>query len=226
MTGAAPIRLFATVDRAEQASVIKGVQMVRECLARAAAAPARRFDLRFASAKTLPADAEPPQLVIASLLPDLTRARENRADGFVRWAKHLRELQGSGAPVFLCTIFRHVPDDVATDSRGERLVRIRELNLLAIELSHALGVSVVDIDCVLAHFGARMLQTDYRLSGECAAVAAGYAIARAVLSCGVDALADPVLQEKACELLGPLDRVPALIHRLERRQQEAAQSDG
>lgn len=226
MTGVAPIRLFATVDASEHGAIAMGAELVRAYLAGARAEAVEPFAISFASAGSLPGPAEPPHLIITSLLTELLDASSMERDASDRWSSYLEHLLECGAPVFLCTIFRHVPGRSASGDPDPRLVRIRELNLLAVELSHSLGVNVIDTDRALANLGGKALQTDHRLGGSRASIAAGHAIAHAVLGYGLDELGDPALQENARNRLGGMDKVPDLILRFERERQTRAKTDG
>ncbi len=91
----------------------------------------------------------------------------------IHWSRIIAEIQRtSGASVFLCNVFRHVPGGSpyryfrTPPSLGER---IRRFNLLAADLSHDTGIYIVDLDRALADRGADALKTDYRLMGEAAA---------------------------------------------------------
>jgi hypothetical protein len=118
--------------------------------------------------------------------------------------------------VFVCTIFRHVAAGAASQAPadGIRLVeRIRRLNLLAAELSHDSGVGVLDLDRVLAHIGARELQSDYRLSGRIVAEVAGHAIVAGLLAVGLDDIVPPDVQQRAQQYQGNLWGIYAYVDR-------------
>jgi hypothetical protein len=221
---AEPIRIVAQVDACEQ----NGVRLGGEFLARsvAAARPEHRhaFALTFADpdAQTLP----PAHIRILSLLPELSRTREAKGDIRARWEERLGALRKPASLVFLCTIFRAVRDRDRSGRADETLVRIRELNLLAVELSHALGIRVIDFDRVLAHFGARPLNTDYRLGSAMAAGLVGHTLVSAMLAGGLDDVIDPVVQEAAREALGGPDNVPALLKALAASRGEQGQARG
>jgi hypothetical protein len=78
----------------------------------------------------------------------------------------------------------------------------------------------------MAHFGARMLDTDYLLSGDRAAGAAGHAMASAILASGLDDLIDPILQEKARAILGGLETIPELLRHREQAHRRSSQGNG
>ena len=226
MTGIEPLRIMAEIDRAEHEAVKMAATLLSQSLrvAQPDAAPAIKLALRPPGAP-LKAEASPHALVI-SLLPDLARQREAKADCVRRWTDRLAAMQDSADLVFLCTIFRHVSGRDRAGGPNETLVRIRELNLMAVELSHALGIAVIDIDRALAHYGARMLQTDYRLGGESAALAAGHTIASAILAGGLDDRIEPELQEAARALLGGVEKVPVLIARHQQLKQQGGSPRG
>jgi hypothetical protein len=95
-------------------------------------------------------------------------------------------LAQTGKPVFLLTLFRNVPieDDPAQAAR--RLVRLRRLNLSAMEVSRLHGVFIVDIDRALADIGALALATDYRLRGDPAARVCAITLGRCLVSNAMD----------------------------------------
>lgn len=141
-------------------------------------------------------------IYITSILTELDRPAAPRSDILARWTDRLRHLQDHVGHVFLCTIFRHVDGRARGGARDETLARIRMLNLLVADLSKALDVGVIDIDCGMATFGARHLGTDYRLRGEAAAVVAGHTIAAAILGANLDDLIDHAVQDGAQRALG------------------------
>jgi hypothetical protein len=131
----------------------------------------------------------PGAIRLVSLLLELERAPMD-------WAEHERAIRetvsamasAADAPIFLLTIFRHVPLERDRPAAPLRL-RLRRLNLLALELSRELGVNVIDIDRFIADTGGHTAQTDYRLEGERAASLAGFVMAQVLL---MDALPDHV----------------------------------
>ncbi len=107
--------------------------------------------------------------------------------------------QNPDARIFLCNVFRHVPDQPAycrgaTEGLAER---IRRFNLLAIELSQETGLFLVDLDRTLAQHGARELQTDYRLGGPAAAAVGAQVLVWTLLKAGLDEFLPPELQTEA-----------------------------
>src|SRR5207302_7755388 len=82
-------------------------------------------------------------------------------------------LQTGATHVFLCNIFRRVPE-IAHCYYGTReslQERIQRFNVLAAEVSQDTGAYVIDLDRALADIGGRVLQTDYRLGNAAAATA-------------------------------------------------------
>lgn len=151
--------------------------------------------------------AETPGVIIVSLLNEV-RGAQGEWDGIAaRWRRQAEALvAGTARPVFFCTVFRHVPANTAGPTpRIAVTERVRRLNLLAAELSHATGANVIDIDRTLAHFGARLLATDYTIGGQIGAEVAGDVIASALLEAGLDDLVPQDRLEKARLLHGGLD---------------------
>lgn len=119
-----------------------------------------------------------------------------------QWGRILPEVQracGAGS-VFLCNVFRHVPGRLPLPSNG-RLPslreRIRRMNLIAADLSHQTGISIVDLDRGLARHGGRELHTDYRLLGDSAAAAGAAILVSTLFRAGLDEHLAPEVQEKA-----------------------------
>lgn len=98
--------------------------------------------------------------------------------------------------IFVCTVFRHVGTNVNQEASA-KLIRIRQLNRLAADLSRRYGLFVVDVDRDLANIGARRLQTDYRLGGSAVTALVGKSIALALLSAGLDDYVAFEIQDEA-----------------------------
>jgi hypothetical protein len=109
---------------------------------------------------------------------------------------HVKLLSTRGPKVLLLTVFRHVAAGDNPDIERDILVRIRRLNLLAIELSNEFGVSVADFDRDFADVGALPLATDFRLGGEAAKGMAAWALVRYVITNSLDGTVDFNLQDK------------------------------
>jgi hypothetical protein len=136
-------------------------------------------------------------IVLTSLLAEV----ENYAEP---WATVERRLQDyyaalsekTGGQIFVLTVFRYVGTNEHQDSSA-KLVRIRQLNRLAADLSRRYGVLVVDLDRDLANVGARRLQTNYRLGGGLVTSLVGRSIALALLSAGLDEYVAFDIQDEA-----------------------------
>lgn len=191
------------VTPTEMAGLKAGVSELRAQLA--ALAPDQAFEIRLG---LLPPDFRPPRapshpdVFIVSLLPELERAGEAMEAVEARWREHLSLLQDTGATIFVCTIYRHVGGVPDPDQRLAVLERVRRLNLLAVTLSHALGVGVIDLDRAFAERGAAVLRTDHRLGGPFAAEVIGHTVLSALLSMGLDEVMDPGLQEAVRKAIG------------------------
>jgi hypothetical protein len=216
MSSSGLVRIEAVVDDGERPTLVAAAERLGESLS---AASENRRDIRLNFAASLDAVEvhEPTTLVIASLLPDVSR-NESMPTTEARWRRQLSSLAARpGVSVLLCTVFRHVPRNVPeahSSARAMTTERIRRLNLLAAELSHDTGAGVIDIDRTFAHLGARALETDYRLTGAVAAKVAAHTIAWSVLSVGLDDAIAPQIQERALQCLGPLWQIGDLMNRL------------
>jgi hypothetical protein len=162
-------------------------------------------------------------IVCLSLLPDLFDTEEDWPETETRLrhaAAALRDgIMARGVPVFVVTIFRHL-----TAKHSALLPRLRRLNLLAARLSQEFGIFVIDLDRVLAHRGARELDSDARLGSEAARRLATEVIVETLLSMGVDHLIDDaalqralVFQQGQREIARMQLSVPTELMRLERR---------
>jgi hypothetical protein len=221
MSGA-PIAIDALVDPLERPGLVAAAEQLSACLGAAAEGADWPVRLNFRR----PGDSvlldTAPTLIVTSLLPEVAR-EEPIAETDARWRAYLDRLKTPGAPVFVCTVFRHVAERSKAGATSPLLARIRRLNRLAVTLSQELDVGVIDLDRVMAHIGGRALNADYRLSGVVAAEVAGHTAAWAMLSWGLDDAVDPMLQEKAKEVLGDLNRIDAVVsRRLNLRRARAA----
>ena len=110
------------------------------------------------------------RIVVASMKTEL-HGPGDPATILARWRAKLEPLSTASAAVLLVTIVRSVRGaPFARAGDAEPLIeRIRRLDRCAIDLSHATGAAVADLDRVFAHFGTRPLQCDYRLQGAAAA---------------------------------------------------------
>jgi hypothetical protein len=217
-----PLSLDARVDEAEQPAVIAAAELLSESLGRAAGGGPWPVQLNFRPPGAPPQEGATPSAIITSLLPEVAAPGEPIAETQARWRAHLDALLAAGAPVFLCTVFRHLNDRPRDGRVSPVLERIRRLNRMALDLSHDIGVGVIDIDRAFAHIGGRTLKTDYRPTGVLAAEVGGHTIAWSLLSFGLDDVVDPSLQEKAKQVIGSLQQIDILVNR--RLKSRAAQA--
>ena len=209
------IAIEALVDPAEQPGLIAAAEQLSACLGAAAGGQPWPVRLNFRE----PGDGCPGR---GRAHPDrrlpAARGRARRADrrdrGALARPRAGAGCMAAGAPVFVCTVFRHVADRAERQTSPALLERIRRLNRLAVSLSHELDIGVIDIDRAMAHIGGGVLQTDYRQSGVLAAEVAGHTLAWGLLSFGLDDAIDPEVQEKAKAILGGLQQIDAWSARL------------
>jgi hypothetical protein len=206
VTAPSRLRLSALVTAAERGMVHRCATMLARGLTAAARA---EWVIEYAYPRTADAIAAGPGAIVTSLLPELARLDEPFGACEARLREMYRGLCGDPArPVYVCTILRHVGAE--TPRRAEILPRIRRLNLLAVRLSHELGVLVADIDRDLADIGARALQTDCHLGGADAARAAGKSLAMTLLLAGLDEVVPLELQEAARRMVKAAPVAPAV----------------
>ena len=224
-TAPASLNIEAYVVDADRPAIIAGAEQLSECLGEAAGVGAWPLRLNVRAPGATPPPGETPSAIVVSLLPEIIAMGEPIAETDARWRAYLDSLLATGAPVLLCTIFRHVAHRPRDGQPSPLLERIRRLNRMAIDLSHDLGVGIVDIDRALTHIGGSVLQTDYRLGGVLAAEVGGHTLAWALLSFGLDEAIDPTLQEAAKGVLGGLQQIDTVVNRrLQRRRAAAAGS--
>jgi hypothetical protein len=140
-------------------------------------------------------------IMVTSFLPELGEIKEPWPRTEQRLRTAYTALCQRGAPVFICTVLRHVGGDEEPDAAAALRIRIRRLNLLAAEISHEAGAYVIDLDRVLADIGARRLQTDYRLAGNTAVEMAGHFIALTLIDNAFDAVVPFEVQDAAKSIL-------------------------
>jgi hypothetical protein len=222
MESPVPLLIEAVLDEAERPALTATKEQLEECLGTAAGI---RWPIRLVFRESVSAIdwSERPTVVLASFLPMVARRGEPISSIEARWRTDFGALMERAVPaVFVCTVFRYVANEAINGSPDMRLLtveRIRRLNLLAAELSHDVGISVIDFDRVFAHFGARALRTDFRLAGAVAAEVAAHTTVSSILAAGLDDFIPPDVQERAKAAHGGLGRIDALIaHRLEWRQ--------
>jgi len=187
VTATPAIRLSAFVGPTEAPAVEDAARRLTEALA-AAGAPASAVQVEFVASLGELRDRALTDVAIVSLLPEVEAALRDwpaaEARLMRKYAALARRLDAE--LLFLCTVFRHAPTDLDEDARIALQIAIRRLDLLAVHVSHATGLNVIDLDRAFAHVGALSLETDYRLTGEAATEAAGAVIAAAVLEAGLE----------------------------------------
>ncbi len=204
MTEPAPINLQIQTADCERASVITCARFLTNILTQVSGDDGWTLNLRFQPADEALVAAPDATAIILSLLPETARQDESIAATHARWRAKIEPLLASGLPIFVITIFRHVRDRARDGGPNPLLERIRRLNRMAADLSHELGVSVIDIDRACAHIGARTMNTDWQLGGELAARVAGHTMAKSLISLGLDDAIDPAIQEKVSKVLHAL----------------------
>jgi len=124
------------------------------------------------------------------------------------WAEIEQSLRSSyatlgetGDPVMICTIFRHVATTLDPEKADHTRRRLRQLNLLATELSREYGALVIDLDRVLADIGARRLNTDHRLGGATVVDVASQAVALSIVANALDTFAPVDVQDATRAIL-------------------------
>ncbi|MBI1262909.1 MAG: hypothetical protein GC184_14420 [Rhizobiales bacterium] len=182
---------------------------------------AHKIETLFENATASGNETKTPDMIIMSLLGGLTAVDKSMTELETTWRLRIEALMTQHqCPVFICTIFRHVPKDqigVGQPSRAWTLERIRRINLLALELSQSLGVNVIDIDRALTYIGARSAQTDYRLRGRLGTFIAGDVIATILATAGLDDLVSPDDQIKLQRMSGGIQ---GIVYRLPQWQKQ------
>jgi len=126
-------------------------------------------------------------ILLTSLLSEVTRLEEPWDDVERRLRdRYIRLVRNPATHVYVFTVFRHIAPDQAAAHAATLRVRIRRLNLLAVRLSQALGVFLIDLDREFADVGGGALRTDYRLVGDLAVESAADLVAATVLATGLD----------------------------------------
>jgi hypothetical protein len=214
VTAPRQIRIEAIVEPQERPALLAGAEQLSDALTRAAGqASPWPVSLIFRPAgSAVPASPET-GVAIVSLASEAGRTGEPIAATRARWTAYLEMLQASGAPVCLSTVFRVVPDRPVDGRPSPLAERICRLNRMAADLSHDLGVTVIDIDRAMAHVGGRVMGADWRLGGVFAAEVAGHAVAWGLLALGLDDLIEPALQDRARRALGGLHEIDDVVAR-------------
>jgi hypothetical protein len=110
------------------------------------------------------------------------------------WAEIEQSLRSSyatlgetGDPVMICTIFRHVATTLDPEKADHTRRRLRQLNLLATELSREYGALVIDLD--------------HRLSGATVVDVASQAVALSIVANALDTFAPVDVQDATRAIL-------------------------
>jgi hypothetical protein len=225
MTASVPILIDAIAEEVERPIYAAAVAQLRDCLAAAGGETPWHIEVRFRRSVTAIDRQAPPAAIIVSLLAETARPDEHIALTEARWRSQLTALDAGLVPsTFLCTIFRAVRGARADRASAPALAlieRIRRINLMAIDLSHDIGVNIIDIDRTIAHIGAQEIGSGYRLSGPLAEEAAGYAIVAALLNMALDELVPPEVLERAKRAHGPVWDLPSIVERRVARRRSA-----
>jgi len=220
MSASRSVRIDALVHELERPALRAGAYQLVECL-NAASDSSWQVQLRFPPSLAAGDVTAAPEVSIASLLGEVLRDDEPLAVAELRWRRDLAGRSPSSAgTLLLCTVFRGTAErasDADGSTRPATVERIRQLNRLAIDLSHDFGIGLIDIDRVLTFIGARRLRTDFRLGSAAAAEAAGFAIAQSLLAFGLDRSLPPEVAERAAALHGSLFEIEQrLVRRVKR----------
>jgi hypothetical protein len=140
-------------------------------------------------------------VVVTSLCVQLARLDTPWADLEQVLRSSYSALCETGDPIMICTILRHVEGETDREKADQTRRRLRQLNLLATELSREYGALIIDLDRILADIGARRLNTDHRLGGTAAVDVAGKAVAVSIVANALDAFAPVDAQDAARAIL-------------------------
>jgi hypothetical protein len=204
MTALPALQIEAVVHPVERPALVASARQLADALSTASGSP-HPTTLRFSDSLASISRSSEHAVVVASLLKEIASLDESLAQTEARWRDQLLSLEKLDiVSAFVCTIFRHVGSREAP----ALIERIRRLNRLAVQLSHDTGVGVIDIDRIFGYFGARQLQTDYRLGGRLGVELAGHTIVAGILATGLDDVIPRDVQERAQKVqAGMLDRL-------------------
>src|SRR6185295_260721 len=134
MTDTPVIHIEAVMGDAERPALTAACEQLAQCLSAASGYHwTIQAELR-ASIRGIDRVQEP-HAILLSLLRDADKTDAPYAETEARWRAEMAAVtQAGGAPVFLCTVFRHVANARVSRSAAQVLERIRRLNLLAVEL--------------------------------------------------------------------------------------------
>ncbi|HEY1730077.1 MAG TPA: hypothetical protein VGG22_17035 [Candidatus Baltobacteraceae bacterium] len=166
--------IAGAVTENEGHALMLAAEQARQLLVRAGARE-WKIDCELTGSLHFEADRQP-AICIVSLLREVDSDPLDQVR--IRLMDQLGKLDARQTAVYLCTVFR------ACENDAPLLERIRRLNLLAADLSHHLDIGVIDFDRQFADFGARPLQTSYRLEGGTTREIAAYTILKTLLASG------------------------------------------
>jgi hypothetical protein len=193
------INIVAYVAESEKPIVRRAADEIARAVG-AASSETPDCDCRFIESLDELANLDGRTIVVASLLRE--------ADSAEAWSTTEQRLSATYAalaardvPALICTVFRHIgrTGDPAADA--ERLLRVRRLNLLAMEISRLTGAYVIDLDRALSDIGAVRLQTNYLLEGRVAGEQAAYVIAGSLINDALDGVVSVEVQNGAMTAL-------------------------
>lgn len=188
------IPVLAVVTDNERALVEEAARRLRNALSEATG-ETWQCPCSFAPDLTAVCGATAGHVVITSLNVPLEQLDAPWADIEQSLRNSYAALGETGEPVMICTIFRHVATALDPEKADHTRRRVRQLNLLATELSREYGALVIDLDRVLADIGARRLNTDHRLGGGTVVDVASQAVALSIVANAVDAFVPVDVQD-------------------------------
>jgi hypothetical protein len=200
MNAARCIPILAVVTTNERAVVEAAAGRLADALSKATGEIwACRCD--FATDLSAISGATAGSVVVTSLCVQLARLDTPWADLEQDLRVSYSALCETGDPIMICTILRHFEGETDREKADHTRRRLRQLNLLATELSREYGALIIDLDRILADIGARRLNTDYRLGGAAAVDVAAKAVAVSIVANALDAFAPVAAQDAARAIL-------------------------
>jgi hypothetical protein len=201
----------------EREPFILGIRQAMFWLAQAACAPPQ-IALTFSPELAPPSPERPIDMAMISFIGAASAGAGDLDAVMGRWRERIEAFTtASDAPLFLCTVFRHIASPggpLGRDGVMAQRERIRRINLLIAELSQSTGAFVIDIDSALAHIGGARLGADYLLQGRAAGAAAGDVIASALLAEGLEGRVASAGLAKALTLHGGRKGVLARLNQM------------
>lgn len=196
MSAAHSIPILAVVTDDERPIVEAAARLLAEALSQTGTTP-WSCACTFATNLEEIAEATNGSVVVTSLLVQLAQLDTSWENVERELRSYYAALGQGGDPIMICTILRHVATENVAESANRIRRRLRQLNLLATELSREYGAFVIDLDRILADVGARRLETDYRLRGPIAVDVASKAVAIGIVANALDNFASVEAQDAA-----------------------------